>query len=49
MKSRQVIAKQEGSQAIVHCNMYFPQIQKFSPKHKFEALAEKPYSGRFFK
>ena len=49
MKSRQVIEKQQGNQAMAHCNTILSQILKLVPRHEFEVLANKHHSGRSFR
>ncbi|NOX08661.1 MAG: DUF4372 domain-containing protein [Gammaproteobacteria bacterium] len=40
MKSRQVIVKQKGNQAMSHYNTAFSQLLKLIPRHEFETLAK---------
>jgi hypothetical protein len=49
MKSRQVIEKQKGNQAMAHGNTILSQILKIVPRHEFETLAKQHYSGRSFR
>jgi putative transposase len=46
MKSRQVIGKQEGEQALAHYNTVFSQLLKLVPRHEFETLANQHHEGR---
>jgi len=46
MKSRQVIDKQTGVQALSHHNTVFSQLLKLVPRHEFEALAMRHHEGR---
>jgi putative transposase len=49
MKSRQVIEKQKGDQALSHHNTVFSQLLKLVPRHEFETLAKQHHSGRSFR
>jgi hypothetical protein len=49
MKSRKVIEKQRGNQALAHCNTILSQILKLVPRHEFEVLANKHHSDRSFR
>jgi len=49
MKSRQVIEKQKGDQAMSHHNTVFSQLLKLVPRHEFETLAKQHHSGRSFR
>jgi len=49
MKSRQVIEKQEGNQAMSHHNTVFSQLLKLIPRHEFETLAKQHHKGRSFR
>lgn len=49
MKSRQVIVKQKGNQALSHHNTVFSQLLKLIPRHEFEALAKQHHTGRSFR
>ncbi len=46
MKSRQVIDKQAGDQALSHHNTVFSQLLKLVPRHEFESLAIRHHKGR---
>lgn len=46
MKSRQIIEKQEGVQALSHHNTVFSQLLKWVPRHEFETLANQHHQGR---
>jgi putative transposase len=46
MKSRQVIEKQTGEQALAHHNTVFSQLLKLVPRHEFETLANQHHEGR---
>ncbi len=49
MKSRQVIVKQKGNQALSHHNTVFSQLLKLIPRHEFETLANQHHTGRSFR
>jgi len=49
MKSRQVIVKQKGNQALSHHNTVFSQLLKLIPRHEFETLAKQHHTGRSFR
>jgi putative transposase len=49
MKSRQVIVKQTGNQALSHHNTVFSQLLKLIPRHEFESLAKQHHTGRSFR
>lgn len=49
MKSRQVIVKQKGNQALSHHNTVFSQLLKLIPRHEFETLAKQHHAGRSFR
>ncbi len=49
MKSRQVIVKQEGNQALSHHDTVFSQLLKLIPRHEFETLAKQHHTGRSFR
>lgn len=49
MKSRQVIVKQKGNQALSHYNTVFSQLLKLIPRHEFEILAKQHHTGRSFR
>ena len=49
MKSRQVIVKQKGNQALSHHNTVFSQLLKLIPRHEFESLAKQHHTGRSFR
>ena len=49
MKSRQVIVKQKGNQALSHHNTVFSQLLKLIPRHEFETLAIQHHMGRLFR
>jgi hypothetical protein len=49
MKSRQVIVKQKGDQALSHHNTVFSQLLKLIPRHEFETLAKQHHTGRSFR
>lgn len=49
MKSRQVIEKQSGEQALSHHNTVLSQLLKLIPRHEFESLANSHHTGRSFR
>ena len=49
MKSRQVIVKKKGNQALSHHNTVFSQLLKLIQRHEFETLAKQHHTGRSFR
>jgi putative transposase len=49
MKSRQVIEKQKGNQAMAHNNTIFSQVLKLISRHEYESLAKQHPTGRAFR
>ncbi len=49
MKSRQVIDRTKGNQAMAHCNTIFSQLLKLVSRHEFETLAKQHHCGRSFR